>query len=153
MTDPVAMQAKLEAATQRIAELESVILRWEIGKASAGASSDLDDVQCSGNTPDMPHEPCEKVTQATETAQDALMSSHRVALRTATINGKLNVLIGLHLTLLGALAWIFLRVDSHEIRITQCCIDAHRLEVFEARLSETVAHLRSAQPSTVAKVP
>lgn len=182
MTDHLALQAQLDAANER-----ETILRARFGDAlrRLGLEPDaierfltgdeiesdfltradfevlrrshLDAVKVSVNTPDMPHEPCEKVRELSEEIKVLRKESQGTTVDTATVVGKLNILLWLYssigITLLGALVWMFLRVDSHETRITQCCIDAHRLEAFESRLSETVAQLRSAQPSTVAKSP
>lgn len=149
MTDHLTLQAQLDAANEQIraqqAEIEAL---WR---------NRLDDPQGAGNIGDMPHEPCNEVQQLAGDLREVRGESHGTSVSLATIAGKLDMLLwaigGVGAVMLGALSWMFLRVDSHETRITRCCIDAHRLEAFENRLSETVAQLRSAQPSTVAKSP
>lgn len=182
MTDHIALQAQLDAANERETILRArfgdalrrlglepdAIERFLTGDEiesdfltradfEALRRSHLDSGKVSVNTPDMPHEPCNEVQQLADDLREVRGESRGTSVSLATIVGKLDMLLwaigGVGAVMLGVLSWMFLRVDSHETRITQCCIDAHRLEAFESRLSETVAQLRSAQPSTVAKSP
>lgn len=143
MTDPVALQAQLDAANQRVRQLESAL--------------GLDCQQVSVNAGDMPHEPCNEIQQLAGDLREVRGESRGTSVSLATISGKLDVLLwaigGVGAVMVGVIGWMFLRLDSHETRITQCCVDSHRFEAFEIRLNETVAQLRSAQPSTVAKSP
>jgi len=133
MTDHVILQAQLDAANERIRELESLV---------------LDSSQVPVNVGDMSHEPCAEVRAATEDAKEAIRSSRAASLDAAKIDGKLTILIwmlgGAIAGSVGTFGWLVARTDSHESRITQCCVDAHKFEVFESRLTTAVAEMQTA---------
>jgi hypothetical protein len=133
MADHVTLQAQLDAANERIRELESLV---------------LDYLQGSGNIGDMSHEPCTEVRVAAEDAKEAIRSSRAASLDVASINGSLRELKwmnrGLMALLLGLGSWLFIRTDNQAEKITQCCVDARRFEVFESRLTTAVAEMQTA---------